>query len=185
MKYLKVRDKIRDGDVLAFRGTRWWSWLIRYFTQSRTSHVGFALWMHGRLCVMEALEGRGIRIFPVSKCLEDGEWIDWYELHKPEDNKIDRDVLVATALSHWGKQYAPWWQFVRTWCRWLRRYMDMRGKPMDVDPERFFCSEFVLTCLRMSGYLGEGFASNLSPAAASPGDIIELPCLHRMGKLEQ
>jgi len=184
MRYQKVREKIRDGDVLAFRGTRWWSWLIRFFTQSRISHVGFAIWIHDRLCVMEALEGRGIRIFPVSKCLEDGEWIDWYELHKPEDNKIDRDTLVATALSHWGKQYAPWWQFVRTWGRWTRRYLDKKGVPLDVDPDRFFCSEFVLTCLRMSGYLGDGFAANLSPAAASPGDIIELPCLHRMGKLE-
>jgi len=140
--------------------------------------------MHERLCVMEALEGRGIRIYPVSKCLEDGEQIDWYELHKPEDNKIDRAKVVEHALSYWGKRYASIWQFVRSWGLVGKWFGKKTKAPIDVDPDRFFCSEFVLTCLRQAGYLGEGFAARLRPAEAAPGDIIELPCLHRMGRLE-
>lgn len=182
MKYEKARASIRDGDVFAFRGSRWYSELIKLRTLSRISHVGIAIWVRERLCVMEALEGDGIRIFPVSKCLQDGCVIDWYELF---DSDIDRSVVTDEALSHWGKLYAPWWQFVRSWgflTKWFIK-KEVIDVPVDVDPERFFCSEFVLRCLQRGGYMGEGYDTN--PAEASPGDVVELPCLHRMGRLEQ
>ncbi len=42
MRYTDTRDLINDGDVLAFRGTRLFSRLIKLWTRSRVSHVGVA-----------------------------------------------------------------------------------------------------------------------------------------------
>jgi hypothetical protein len=60
---------------------------------------------------------------------------------------------------------------------------ERRGLPVDTNPDRFFCSELALDALRAGGYRGEGFDK---PAAeTSPADVIELPCLHRRGRLER
>ena len=79
MDYSLVRDDIQNGDVLAFGYVRnsFFSQLISLWTRSRVSHVGIAIRFYGRLCVIEALEGRGVRVFPLSKLLRDGRKIYW------------------------------------------------------------------------------------------------------------
>jgi hypothetical protein len=96
---------------------------------------------------------------------------------------LDRELVVAFALSKWGLRYASPWQFFRSW-GWLSRWWaNRRGLPADTNDARFFCSELVLDALRTGGYKGEGYDK---PAAqTSPGDVIELPCLHRRGRLER
>tara|TARA_R100000656_G_scaffold66206_1_gene50268 strand:- start:116 stop:658 length:543 start_codon:yes stop_codon:yes gene_type:complete len=178
MKYQNVRYKIRNGDVLAFRGKRWYSWLIKFRTLSRVSHVGVAIWFGDRLCCLEALEGSGVRLYPVSKYMECGDWVDWYELY---DESISRKQLTDYALKSWGKRYASLWQFIRSWGIVCRRWFDKNLAPPDTNKDRFFCSEFVMSALREGGYSGEGFER--PPARTSPGDVVELPCLHRMGRL--
>ena len=178
MQYQEVRKKIKNGDVLAFRGNRVFSWIIKLRTLSRVSHVGIAIWFGNRLCCLEAMEGSGVRLFPVSKFVEDGEWVDWYELH---DSSVSRKQMSEYALTCWGKRYASPLQFLRSFGVICKRWFDKKLAPPDTNPDRFFCSEFVMTSLREGGYSGEGFER--PPAQTSPGDIVELPCLHRMGKL--
>ena len=80
----------------------------------------------------------------------------------------------------WGKRYAPWVQFLRSFGWLIKPLANRLGFEMDLAPDRFFCSEFVMLKLRQAGYTGEGAAD---PAITSPAKIIELPCLHRRGRL--
>ena len=178
MQYQGAREKIRNGDILAFRGNRCFSWLIKFRTLSRVSHVGIAIWFNNRLCCLEAMEGSGVRLFPVSKFIDDGDWVDWYELY---DESVSREQMVKYGLTCWGKRYASIWQFIRSWSIVCRRYFDKSLAAPDTNQERFFCSEFVMAALKEGGYSGEGYER--PPARTSPGDIVELPCLHRMGRL--
>jgi hypothetical protein len=172
--YKVARDQIKDGDVLAFRLDRLsiFSQLISLVTRSRVTHVGFAVRYRNRLCVLEALEGKGVRLHPVSIIIATGRDVDWYQL-QAADNK--RMVVVARAFNHWGKRYASPLQFLRSWgvitsalCDWLRI-------PIDTNEQRFFCSEFVHRCLK---------PKSIEAAKMAPADIIELPELKRMGTLK-
>ena len=156
MKYTDTRDLIQDGDVLAFRGTRLFSRLIKLWTRSRVSHVGVSCWMHGRLTVVEALEGVGVRVYPLSRYVAQGSHIDWYQVDQPEDDVVDhgtldRQKIVAFALSKWGLRYASPWQFLRSWGWVSRRIAQRRGLSSDTNPNRFFCAEWVWAALRAGG----------------------------------
>lgn len=176
MLYSEVRDDIKNGDLLAFRGTALFSRLIKAWTHSRTSHVGIACWMHGRLTVIEAMEGVGVRVYPMSMRL--GK-VDWYEL-LPE-YRVDRRKSVEYALDQWGKRYASPWQFVRSWGKLTAWAASRRGLDPDTNEDRFFCSELVMCALQAGGYRGEGYTKSASQT--DPGDCVELPCFHRMGRL--
>ena len=188
MKYAAARDLIQDGDVLAFRGTRLFSRLIKLWTRSRVSHVGVACWMHGRLTVIEALEPGGVRVYPLSRYVSRGHDVDWYQVNQPTTDvlshgALDRQKIVSFALSKWGLRYASPWQFFRSWGWLSRKIAERRGLPADTNPERFFCSELALDALRAGGYQGVGY--DKPSAETSPADVIELPCVRRRGRLEQ
>ena len=187
MRYAEVRNLVRDGDIIAFRGTRMFSRIIKLWTRSRVSHVGIACWMHSRLTVVEALEGVGVTVYPLRRYIEQGCQVDWHELLQSERDTLEfgplnRQAVVAFALSKWGLRYASPWQFLRSW-GWLSRWAAARrGLPADTNPDRFFCSELVLAALRAGGYQGEGY--DRPAAETSPADVIELTCVRRRGRLE-
>lgn len=179
MDYSVVRTGIEEGDVLAFHfdpGSIF-SQLISFRTRSRVSHVGFAVKVHGRVCVIEAIEGRGVRVFPLSMVLKQGRKVDWYHTDVPRTSW--RWTISNEALSHWGRKYASPWQFVRSFGLVTRWVCDRLGVARDTNDKRFFCSEFVVSCLKRSGIMIDG-----DSALMSPGDVIELPCLVRRGTLE-
>ena len=178
MDYKTVRSLISSGDVIAFEVAPWslFSQLISLWTRSRYSHVGLVMKVHGRLAVIEALEGRGVRIHPLSRLVRTRR-LDWFKLDKTQVNRV---ALVGDALSHWGQRYASPWQFIRSFSILTRRFLDKWGAPGDTNDERFFCSEFVMHAMRRGGYKGEG----PDDAKATPDDITRLPCLTRQGRLE-
>lgn len=176
-------DHIKTGDVLAFRSCTLWSRLIRLRTFSRVSHVGFAIWIRGKLCVIEAVEWYAIRVWPLEHYLEDQRYqVDHYEL-LDERYGIDRQLVIDTAWDLLGKRYASHWQFVRSWGLLTRRIANRLGWEIDTDPGRYHCSETVLHCLRAGGYRGDGISGEKDPSETSPGDIVELPCLHHAGAI--
>ena len=178
MDYETVRSLIQSGDVIAFETSRWslFSQLISLWTRSRYSHVGIVMKVHGRLAVIEALEGVGVRIHPLSRLVTTRR-LDWFKLDRDQVNRI---ALVGDALSHWGQRYASPWQFIRSFSVITKRILDKWGLPNDVNTERFFCSEFVMHAMRRGGYQGDAPAS----ARTTPDDITRLPCLTRQGSLE-
>lgn len=172
--------RVRDGDVLAFKSKGFWSAAIRLRTESRISHVGFAIRVRGILCALEARERQGVRIFPLRRYAEDPSYeVDWYRLRAEEFN-LQRASVIEAALEQWGKLYASPWQFVRSFGRIAEPLADYLGVPKSVNPDRFFCSEFVLQCLRRASYLGN---PQYLPEQAAPGDIVELDCLERMCRI--
>ncbi len=46
-KYSDVKSLIREGDVLLYRGTGWFSFLVRAYGESRYTHCGLASWWNG------------------------------------------------------------------------------------------------------------------------------------------
>lgn len=172
-------NQIATGDVLAFRSDTFWSRLIRLRTFSRVSHVGFAAWVHNRLCVIEAVEWYAIRVWPINRYLEDPRYVvEHYQLLDAE-YQIDRRAVVDTAWGLWGSRYASPLQFLRSWGLFTSWLGNKLGWSKDTDSNRYHCSETVLSCLIAGGYVGEGFDKN--PAEVSPGDIVQLPCLQRKG----
>ena len=67
MEYSDARVDIQSGDLLAWSGHSFFSRLIKLFTESSITHVGIAYKLGKRLFVLEAMEGRGVRIFPLSR----------------------------------------------------------------------------------------------------------------------
>ena len=181
MLYSQAEKLIKDADVLAFRGSHFFSKLIKLRTLARVSHVGFALRILDRLCVLEAVEGVGVRLFPLDKHLNRGARVDWYQLDDTH-YAVSRDKVIRFVLYVWGAEYAKWSQFLRSWGFLSRRIADFWGLSMDMDEGRWFCSELVMAGLRDGGYTGEGYERE--SAATSPAEIIELPCLRRMGRLD-
>ena len=179
MDYSLVRDDIQNGAVLAFGYIRksFFSQLISLVTRSRISHVGIVIRFYKRLCVIEALEGRGVRVFPISMLLKKGRKIVWYQTRIPVG--LERFSICEYAMKHWGKRYASPWQFVRSFSLLTKRICDRLGIQVDTNEERFFCSEFVVDCLSESGLEINAVAAEMSPA-----DVIELPCLLQRGVLE-
>lgn len=168
-----------DGDVLAFHRRGFWGAAIRLRTSARVSHVGFAARFRGRLCVVEAQEGRGVQVVPFTSYQADVN-IEafWYRL-RAEQFGVSRTAVIDLALSHWGCRYSSPLQFVRSWGLVSEPLCDCLGICKDLDPQRFFCSEFVLSSLRGAGYCGN---PEFEPIRSSPGDVIELDCLERMAR---
>ena len=171
--YPSAREDIKDGDVLAFRlvSRSLFSQLISIVTRSRVTHVGLAVWYRDRLCVLEALEGKGVRLHPLSMLLATGRDIDWYQLDAHDNRRM---VIISRAFTHWGKRYASPLQFLRSWgvitsalCNWLHI-------PIDTNGDRFFCSEFI----------AHVFGDVDDAAKRSPQDIIERTDLRRRGPLK-
>lgn len=56
LSYDKARPLIKEGDVLLFRGNKWYSFLIKKVTQSLYSHAALASWHNGDDELLELIE---------------------------------------------------------------------------------------------------------------------------------
>ncbi len=195
-RYHDVRDEIRDGDLILVRGRSWLAWLIRLRTSSPFAHCGLAMWVavggERRLCVFEAMEGIGVQLIPLSTVLARDGAFSWYgtwsditttgtsDSHGCRVQKIDHKQIVAFALQHWGKRYASPWQFVRSFSCLIRRCADWMGFPIDTDPERFYCAEYVIGGMTRAGWWSSQY---LDPAETTPGDVARMACFYPKGEV--
>lgn len=157
-------------EIAFFSGERVWSRVIRLRSQSVWSHVGIVIEHAGDRWVIEALEGKGVRLVPF-RC-----WWVWKGQVAVATVKglSEESVRNATsfAMQVVGCEYASPWQFLRSFgflTRWLCRVFRVRH---DLEGDRFFCSELVAHAL-----LKAGIALPAVPAEMSPGDIASLPGL--------
>jgi hypothetical protein len=183
--YAQIRDRIENGDVLLFRGSLLQSRFIQRWTRSVYSHVGLALWIRAdgvkRLTVIEAMEGRGVRLFPLSEYLARGDYVDWFAITEAD---IRREKVVAWAMARLGRDYASAWQLLRSFGFVTKRIANRLGLPTKVDHDRWFCSWFAAQALRAGGWV-PAESDRLPPEQYTPGDIALFPCLQRRGKLER
>lgn len=165
----QIEAAAQTGDLLFFSGRRLFSWLIRFRSMSKWSHVGFAYHSPATgLCVIESLEGYGVRCVPFSV------WRQWrgdVGLYRLNEFHRDRGVpgkAVDFAIGHIGKAYASPHQFVRSFSLLWSRISHLLRRPDDEDPQRFFCSELVAQSLSDAGMR---FVEH--PARIKPGDLAD------------
>lgn len=181
MRYEEARGAIETGDLLFFRGRLLHSRFIQIWTRSVYSHVGVAVWIEvgpiRRLFVVEALEGKGVRLYPLSRYISDGADVDWFAV---TDQTFDRKKAASWALAQVGLKYASPWQMLRSFGLITKWVCDSLGLPTKIDSDRWFCSCYAVRLL-MAGEVQ--FDEHVDPSLTPPGKVALLTCLHRMGAL--
>jgi len=158
-RYDYMRSSIKDGDILLYKGSGWFSALIKFFTKSKYSHAGIVCWWNNRLMVLEAV-GKGVIVTPLSKNIK--EYPGTVELFFP--NKISeaqRKKIISFAQIELGKEYSIWKLFL---------YMFTKKDKRDAyrKENKLFCSHFVASTYNYAGY---DIVKGTSDSYTTPEDI--------------
>lgn len=159
-------------DVVAFSGRRVWSRLIELRSWSRYSHVGIVCELDGDEWVIEALEGKGVRFVPLRVWYQWGGDVTAFRFDPAIFGSQERQAVIDFAKARIGCDYCSPWQFLRSFgfaTRWLLRLLKVR---VDLEAERWFCSELVAAAIEAHGPCG-----TYEPAEMTPGDVVALPYL--------
>ncbi len=179
IQYDDARSRIRNGDVLLYKGQGIISRLIRWITRSDYSHAGLAVWWNERLMVMEAV-GKGVVVTPLSSNIGhyNGD-VDWFWCTK-EISEEDRTRLVQRAQEELGKRFARCGMLLVGLCLALKQ-------PLDKDDtfytsRRFFCSFYVAAAYNS---IGLDLRKDRSDGFTTPDDIARSPLLKLKGALKR
>ena len=191
MKYEKLRTKLKTGDIVLFSGKGFVSWLIKWFTKSKWSHVGMAmrildydmvlLWESTTLTKTKDIHGKsrsGVRIVPLSKALANykGEVGIRYLL---TNKGLNKDVLAKMRNEFTGRKYE------QNMLQLFKSAYDWTLGKNKRDMSSVFCSELIAEAYQRLGYLSTKQPSNeYTPddfgadiqllAGAELGEIIEV-----------
>lgn len=149
MKYKIARQQIQSGDVLVWSGSSVFSKIIKWWTKSEYTHVGFSWKANGRLFVIESMDGKGVRIFPLSRKIP-FSWI--------KTNVFWTDEIAELTFKHLGDKYS--------WMGCVRAGLGIQTKK----DKRWQCAEFAAYILRKAG-LKIGF--NIETPAKLVDELIE------------
>ncbi len=178
-QYDDVRNQIRNGDVLMYRGRSFVSRLIRCFTKSRYSHAGLAVWWNDRLMVMEAVR-KGVIVNPLSVNVAryDGR-VEWFASVNeiPENERIE---LVRFAQQELGKEYATWKIIAIGLAILFGKSIETKDKLRR--ERRLFCSYYVAQAYNS---IGKDLKTQVSDRFMTPDDIASSPILQRKGALRK
>jgi len=168
--YQDLRDQLKTGDLLLFRGNLLLSAVIERLSDSPYSHVAILARWRDRVVAFQA-DLRGVEVLPASTmvCKYSGK-VDWWSL-KPElrQGPFQENELFDTALTLLGIKYAYW----RLFELGLRILLGRALNPKDAHatPDSLFCSEFVSRCYRnASGDLLD-VNKTANDACTSPADF--------------
>ena len=146
--YQDLREQIRTGDLLLFRGNRLLSGAIERLSDSPYSHVAILARWQSRVIAFQA-DTRGVEILPASKmvCKYQGK-VDWWSLkhHLRDSGVFKEDDLLNAALTLLGVKYG----YLRLFELGVRILLGRTLNPKDAHaaPDSLFCSEFVSRCFR-------------------------------------
>lgn len=174
--YSKVRDDIKDCDILLYQGTHWMSRLIRKLTKSPYSHAGIVAWWGNRLMVLEAT-GKGVYPVTLSQNLSHykGE-VHLYTLKEEYDVSLQvRDRMLKFAQEELGKEYATWKLILFGWRILLAK--DLDKKDVLRRANQLVCSHYVSQIYNSER---RDLKKNRADRFTKPGDISESPILERL-----
>lgn len=178
-QYDDVRNQIKDGDVLMYRGKSLVSRLIRFSTRSKYSHAGLAVWWNKRLMVMEAV-GKGVIVTPLSANVAHYEGsVEWFTSTQ-EIPEVDRVKLVQFAQQELGKEYDTWKLVLFGLFILLGKNVETRDKLMR--EKKLFCSYYVAQAYNA---IGRDLKQNVSDRFMTPDDVASSSLLTRMGVLRK
>ena len=145
--------------VLAYKGKRLFSRLIRLQTRSDYSHVAVQM---DDGTVIEAWTVSGVRhVASPMTSHTTGTEIDYFEITAD----YDQEQVLAFLKSQLGKKYDY---------RGIVRFLTRRAAPAD---DRWFCSELVLEAFRRGGV---DLQSRIPASYATPRDIAMSPLLKQV-----
>ncbi|MCP5106307.1 MAG: hypothetical protein GY950_23175 [bacterium] len=170
ISYKGVRNEVKNGDILMYKGTSLISKIIRKFTHSEYSHAGIAVWWNDRLMVMEAV-GKGVVVTPLSRNIRHYKGnVEWFAFEGEIEDNTRRDI-VTTAQKELGKNYDTWkifWFGVKIFFKFNMNVPENPDK--SIPASRFFCSQFVAWI-----YYSKGIDLVIEKANkyTSPDDIVK------------
>jgi hypothetical protein len=178
LRYEEIRDQIKNGDVLMYKGRGLISSIIQWVTRSPYSHAGIAAWWNERLMVLEA-KGRGVVVSPFSRNIKEyrGD-VEWFSCVR-EISDEGRLNMVIFAQEELGKRYGRLKTIGLGLKTLFERNMEKRDRLKK--ESKLFCSEYVA---QIYNSIGMDLKKQRSDRFMKPGDIAESPFLERRGTLK-
>jgi hypothetical protein len=177
-KYEEVRLKIKNGDVIMYKGKSIFPKLIRWLTKSPYSHAGIAVWWNERLMVMEAVM-KGVRVVPLSRNIYQHKGnVEWVSCKK-EISEEDRLRMIVFAQEELGKSYGRWKAVLFGLKVLFKR--DLSKKDELRMENKLFCSQYVAQTYNS---IGLDLKKNREDRFMSPGDIARSPLLEKRGEFK-
>jgi hypothetical protein len=165
-----MRNEIKTGDLILFRGTRLLSGVIEALSDSPYSHIAILAWWRNRVVAFQA-DLRGVEILPASKlvCKYTGR-VDWWALRPSLRQGTFRDQLFFdSAITLLGLRYA-YFKLIRLAFRILLG-RTLRPSDAHATPDSLFCSEFVSLCYRKASADVIDVNPNAGDESTSPGNF--------------
>lgn len=137
--YRAVRQDMRTGDMIQWRGNYAFSRIIRVGTGEFENHSSMIVRLDlypGRVFSIEAL-ANGLHLYPLSNLLEkyNGEQVNWYPIKNEYHGEASTDA-ARWLLAHLGVGY--------DWSDCLSNWRSILGfTPEPADARQLYCSESI------------------------------------------
>jgi hypothetical protein len=178
LRYEEVRLKIKNGDVIMYKGKNILPKLIHWLTKSSYSHAGITVWWNERLMVMEAVM-KGVRVVPLSRNIYQHKGnVEWFSCKK-EISDEDRLRMIIFAQEELGKSYARWKTVLFGLKILLKRDLSIKDELRMEN--KLFCSQYVA---QIYNFIGLDLKKNREDRFMSPGDIAGSPLLEKRGEFK-
>jgi hypothetical protein len=151
LTYTEAKPDLRTGDILLCNGNHPIALMIKKFTNSIFSHVGFIFTWNNRVLVLESVEDDGVRAVPLSQYVYD---------HESSGKPYDGELYIARHQTHLDEKKVN---------KMLGHAADLLNKRYDKDEiakiiwrivsgsgrhesdNEYICSEFVEVCFNQIG----------------------------------
>lgn len=163
--YTYIRDNIKDADILLYEGCGIFSKIICFFTKSKKSHAGIAVWWNWRLMVLEAV-GKGVILTPLSKNIDHYKGNVHLFTSKKPIPQYKRLKMVEYAQQELGKKYSKWKLVVFGYKLLFGKDRDKKDKFRRTNS--LVCSHYVA---QIYNYAGIDLAEGISDSFTLPDDI--------------
>ena len=179
--YNAKRNDIKNGDVLLYKGTDIFSYIIRSFFDSPYSHVGIVVWWNARLMVVEAVN-KGVIATPLSENLRRYKGgVDFFQVEQ-ELSEEKRLMMLQFAQMQLGKSFNLWALLKSGMRVVLGLSLTDKDGAFRHPAGRYFCSQFVSDIYKKGGV---DLDIDLSSTRTSPDAIAKSPLLKFRGVLKR
>jgi hypothetical protein len=138
-KYNTIRDELKNGDIILYRGTSFMAKSIQYFDKAYYNHVG-VVWKPGDVTRVLTFDmwNKGLDCLPLSRRMDGYE--DFCVLRpKVDENKVK--YAVSIMLEEWDGRKIEYDYFLLLRIAMIKKTgLDLSGLGQK---DKFICSEFV------------------------------------------
>ena len=157
-EYNYVRALIKSGDILLCSGNGLFPKMIKKFTRSKWSHVGFIIRVDSidRIMVLESVENIGVRCVPLSSYFN-----DYNGSGKPYNGEVNiarhnemHEINITNLSQHavdlLGHRYDTL-EILRIFYRLALPFFFKGHESLNKTDDVYICSEYVYSCFKSIG----------------------------------